>query len=386
MVPLGPNPVIAIVAGETSGDILGAGLMRALRRFYPAARFVGVCGPLMEAEGGESLFPMENLAVMGITEILPKLRELLRLRRELVAHILAAKPVVCITIDSPDFTLGVAKQVHAQGVRTVHYVSPSVWAWRKGRMKTIQASVDHMLALLPFEADIYTKAGVPVTFVGHPLADEIPLQADAAAARASLGLPLTGKVLAVLPGSRGGEVRRLLPDFLTAIALLQQKYTGLTVVLPAANALRRQEITVGIEQAGLTDIHVVDGNSRTVMAAADVLMMASGTATLEGALYKKPMVVGYRLGPITYFIVSLLINLRYVALPNLLCDEEIVPELIQRALTPEALAQAVMAWWEQPARAAALADRFYTLHEQLRRGANERAAEAVRQVIEQHYG
>src|SRR5699024_11245520 len=233
------------------------------------------------------------------------------------------------------------------------------------RMKTIQASVDHMLALLPFEADIYTKAGVPVTFVGHPLADEIPLQADAAAARASLGLPLTGKVLAVLPGSRGGEVRRLLPDFLTAIALLQQKYTGLTVVLPVENAMRRQEITVGIEQAGLTDIHVVDGNSRTVMAAADVLMMASGTATLEGALYKKPMVVGYRLGPITYFIVSLLINLRYVALPNLLCDEEIVPELIQRALTPAALAQAVMAWWEQPARAAALADRFYTLHEQL---------------------
>src|SRR5699024_225088 len=316
MVPLGPNPVIAIVAGETSGDILGAGLMRALRRFYPAARFVGVCGPLMEAEGGESLFPMENLAVMGITEILPKLRELLRLRRELVAHILAAKPVVCITIDSPDFTLGVAKQVHAQGVRTVHYVSPSVWAWRKGRMKTMQASVDHVIALLPYVADIYTKVGVPVTFVGHPLADEIPLQADAAAARASLGLPLTGKVLAVLPGSRGGEVRRLLPDFLTAIALLQQKYTGLTVVLPAANALRRQEITVGIEQAGLTDIHVVDGNSRTVMAAADVLMMASGTATLEGALYKKPMVVGYRLGPITYFIVSLLINLRYVALPN----------------------------------------------------------------------
>src|SRR5699024_464394 len=176
MVPLGPNPVIAIVAGETSGDILGAGLMRALRRFYPAARFVGVCGPLMEAEGGESLFPMENLAVMGITEILPKLRGLLRLRGELVAHILSSKPVVCIIIDSLDFNLGVDTQVHAQGLRTVDYVCYSVWAWRNGRMKTLQASVDHMLALLPFDADIYTKAGVRVTFEGHPLADENPLQ------------------------------------------------------------------------------------------------------------------------------------------------------------------------------------------------------------------
>lgn len=385
MAELGLNPVIAIVAGETSGDILGAGLIRALRRYYPAARFIGVCGPLMEAEGGESLFPMESLAVMGITEILPKLPELFRLRRELVAHILAAKPAVCITIDSPDFTLGVAKQVHAQGVRTVHYVSPSVWAWRQGRMKTIQASIDHMLALLPFEETIYREAGVPVTFVGHPLADEIPLQADKAQARGTLGIAQSGKVLGVLPGSRGGEVRRLLPDFLAAVALLQRTYPDLTVVIPAANPLRKEEILAGINDANLVNVYVTDGASRTVMAAADVLMMASGTATLEGALFKKPMVVGYRLGAVTYFIVSLLIKLPYVALPNLLCDKEMVPELIQTALTPEALAQAVSAWWEQPERAAALADRFQALHEQLRRGANQRAAEAVCQVIEKQH-
>ncbi|HLR17621.1 MAG TPA: lipid-A-disaccharide synthase [Alcanivoracaceae bacterium] len=382
MASLGSSPVIAIVAGETSGDILGAGLIRALRRFYPAARFIGVCGPLMEEEGGESLFPMEQLAVMGITEIIPKLPELFRLRRQLVEHIAAANPVVCITIDSPDFTLGVAARLHQQGIKTVHYVSPSVWAWRKGRLKTIKANIDHMLALLPFEEQIYQKEGVPVTFVGHPLADTIALHTDKAQARAELGLEQTGKVLGVLPGSRGGEVRRLLPDFLAAVKLLQKKYTELAIIIPAANPLRKKEITAGVESMGLTNVRVTDGESRKVMAAADVLLMASGTATLEGALFKKPMVVGYRLGPITYFIMSLLLNIKYVALPNLLCNEELVPELIQHKMTPEALAEAVTNWFEQPQRVEALADRLQSLHVQLRRGASARAAEAVRQLIE----
>lgn len=374
--------VIAIVAGETSGDILGAGLMRALREYYPDAKFIGVCGPLMEAEGGESLFPMESLSVMGITEVLPKLPELFRLRRELVDFILAAQPAVCITIDSPDFTLGVAQRLRREGVRTVHYVSPSIWAWRKGRIKTIKAGVEHMLTLLPFEPDIYMQAGVPATFVGHPLADDIPMEVDQAQARRALGLAEQGRVLAVLPGSRGGEVRRLLPDFLQAVRLLKQHYPELQVVIPAANELRKQEIKAGIQAAGLENMLVLDGQSRTVMAAADVLMMASGTATLEGALYKKPMVVGYRLGPITYWLLSLLIRVKHVSLPNLLCPTPLIPELIQQNMTPESLCAAVLNWFENPAQVSALQRSFTELHLQLRQNASATAAQVVRQLIE----
>lgn len=376
--------VIAIVAGETSGDILGSGLMRALREYYPSARFIGVCGPLMQAEGGESLFPMEALSVMGITEVLPKLPELLRLRRELVDYIQAANPAVCITIDSPDFTLGVAQRLRRVGVRTVHYVSPSIWAWRKGRIKTIKAGVDHMLTLLPFEPKIYADAEVPATFVGHPLADEIPLQVSQAEARAALGLSPEGRVLAVLPGSRGGEVRRLLPDFLQATVLLREHYPALQVLIPAANELRKAEIEAGIESLGLQNIIVLDGQSRTAMAAADVLMMASGTATLEGALFKKPMVVGYRLGPVTYWLLSLLLKIDYVALPNLLCSKPLIPELIQQAMSPESLCSAVINWFENPADVMALEHSFTELHHQLRQGASLTAATVVKQIIEAH--
>lgn len=374
--------IIAIVAGETSGDILGAGLMRALRQYYPEAKFMGVCGPLMQAEGGESLFPMEALSVMGITEVLPKLPELFRLRRELVEHITAAAPAVCITIDSPDFTLGVAQRLRRAGIRTVHYVSPSVWAWRKGRIKTIKAGVDHMLTLLPFEPEIYAQANIPATFVGHPLADEIPMEVDQAQARRALGLSEQGRVLAVLPGSRSGEVRRLLPDFLQAVKLLSQHYPELQVVIPAANELRKQEIQAGIQAAGLENILVLDGQSRTAMAAADVLMMASGTATLEGALYKKPMVVGYRLGPITYWLLSMLIQIKHVALPNLLCSEPLIPELIQHAMTPENLCAAVLNWFKNPAEVSALQHSFTELHQLLRQNASATAAQVVRQLIE----
>ncbi len=375
-------PVIAIVAGEASGDILGAGLMRALREYYPHAQFMGVCGPLMEAEGGKTVFPMEALSVMGITEVLPKLPELMRLRRELVEAILAAKPAVCITIDSPDFTLGVAQRLRRAGVRTVHYVSPSVWAWRKGRLKTIKAGVDHMLALLPFEPEIYLEAQIPATFVGHPLADDIPMTVDQEQARRALGLSTTGRVLAVLPGSRGGEVRRLLPPFLQAVALLREHYPELEVVIPAANAMRKQEIEAGIKAAGLSQLTVIEGQSRTAMAAADVLLMASGTATLEGALLKKPMVVGYRLGAFTYWLLSLLVKVDYVALPNLLCNEPLIPEFMQLQLTPEHLCAAVMNWFENPARVSALEQRFTSLHEQLRQDASATAATVVRQLIE----
>ncbi|MCH8543625.1 MAG: lipid-A-disaccharide synthase [Alcanivorax sp.] len=377
------GPLFAIIAGEMSGDILGAGLMHALRERYPGARFIGVCGPEMMAAGGESLFPMERLSVMGITEVLPRLPELFRLRRQLVARLLAEQPVACITIDSPDFTLSVAKRLHRRGMRTVHYVSPSVWAWRQGRVKGIKASIDLMLTLLPFEARFYEEHDVPVAFVGHPLADMIPLEVDVAAARAALGLEPGRRVLAVLPGSRGGEVRQLLPDFLAAVQQLRAANPMLQIVIPAATAERHAEISAGLNSTGLTEaVTLVSGQSRIVMAAADVIMMASGTATLEGTLLKKPMVVGYRVGALTYFIARRLVNLDNVALPNLLAQRPCVPELLQDAMTPVALASAVQHWLDNPDEVAALKTEFTRVHEQLKQGASERAAAAVATLLD----
>ena len=280
-------PLIALVAGEASGDILGAGLIEALRARYPDARFFGVGGERMIAAGFETLFPMEKLSVMGITEVLAHLPELFRLRRQLVDALLEKRPAVVITIDSPDFTLGVAKRAHAAGLRTVHYVSPSVWAWRQGRVKGIRRDVDLMLTLFPFEALFYEEHGVPVAFVGHPLADMIELDVDTAAARDELGLARDSQWLAVLPGSRGGEVSQLMPPFLDAMVRLHKDNPTLRFVIPAANQARREQIEVALGAAPALPVTVVDGRSRTVMAAADVVLMASGTATLEGLLLKK---------------------------------------------------------------------------------------------------
>lgn len=378
----GRQPVFALIAGEISGDILGAGLIRALRDLYPDARFIGVCGPQMQAEGGESLFPMERLSVMGITEVLPRLPELFRLRRELVELLVREAPLAVIGIDSPDFTLSVARRAHARGLRTVHYVSPSVWAWRQGRVKGIRESIDLMLTLLPFEARFYQEQGVPVAFVGHPLADMIPDTPDVAGARAALSLAPQGKVLAVLPGSRSGEVRQLLPDFLAAVKLLKADDPALTVVIPAATPQRATEIRSGLLAAGLDDVALVDGRSREVMAAADVVLMASGTATLEGLLLKKPMVIGYRLGGLTYAIARRLIRLEHYGLPNLLAATPRIPELIQHALTPEAVAAAVRYWFEHPEAVAELQEEFQAVHQQLRRDASVHAAAAVKALID----
>ena len=374
------SPLIALIAGETSGDLLGAGLMEALRRRWPNARFIGVGGERMAAAGQHSLFPMEKLSVMGLTEVIRHLPELFRLRRQLVDDLLAQRPAVVITIDSPDFTLGVAKRVHAAGLKTVHYVSPSVWAWRQGRVKGIHRDVDHMLTLFPFEARFYEEHGVPVTFVGHPLADMIELTVDTAGARQELGLDVEGRVLAVLPGSRGGEVGQLMPDFTDAMVRLHQRYPDLRFVIPAANAARRAQIDAALGGTELP-VTVADGQGRTVMAAADVVMMASGTATLEGLLLKKPMVVGYRLGTISYAILSRLMKSEYVALPNLLCRKPLVPELLQKALSGAALADAVADWLDDPDGVARLKGDFTRVHEQLRGGASEKAAEAVAAVI-----
>ncbi len=375
-------PLIALIAGEASGDILGAGLMQSLQARYPGARFIGVGGSEMAAAGLDSLFPMEKLSVMGITEVLAHLPELLRLRKQLIRFLLEQQPDVVIGIDSPDFTLPIERRLHEQGLKTVHYVSPSVWAWRQGRIKGIKKSIDLMLCLLPFEARFYEEHQVPVAFVGHPLADRVPLQTDSAAARDSLGLDLDETVIAVLPGSRGGEVGQLMPVYLDAMVELHRTRPQLRFVIPAANAARREQIQMLLGQAPGLPVTLVDGESRTVMSAADVILMASGTATLEGLLVGKPMVVGYRVGKVTYAIASRLVKSEFFSLPNLLCREEMVPELIQDGLTVEAVVASVSRWLDKPEQAKALISRFRAVHEQLRGGASEKAAEAVSQLLE----
>lgn len=378
-----PAPLIALIAGEQSGDILGAGLMTALRQRYPQARFIGVGGTLMAEQGLQSFFPMERLSVMGITEVLGRLPELFRLRRQLVTFLLEQKPDVCIGIDAPDFNLPIERRLRAAGIRTTHYVSPSVWAWRKGRIKGIRASVDLMLALLPFEAQFYRDHDVPVEFVGHPLADHIPMRMDALALREQLALPAQGTLISVLPGSRGGEVAVLLPTFLEAVDRLAAQRPQLHFVVPAANPARRQQIDKLLGDQPRPYLTVIDGQSREAMAASDLVLLASGTATLEALLLKRPMVIAYRVGWITYWIARSLAVTNIVGLPNLLAGESVVPEVIQADMTADNLIVELKKWLDDPQRAAALVERFDAIHTQLSRNANERAGAAVAALLEQ---
>jgi len=378
-----PAPLIALIAGEQSGDILGAGLMTALRQRYPQARFIGVGGTLMAEQGLQSFFPMERLSVMGITEVLGRLPELFRLRRQLVTFLLEQKPDVCIGIDAPDFNLPIERRLRVAGIRTTHYVSPSVWAWRKGRIKGIRASVDLMLALLPFEAQFYRDHDVPVEFVGHPLADHIPMRMDALALREQLALPAQGPLISVLPGSRGGEVAVLLPTFLEAVDRLAAQRPQLHFVVPAANPARRQQINKLLGDQPRPYLTVIDGHSREAMAASDLVLLASGTATLEALLLKRPMVIAYRVGWITYWIARSLAVTNIVGLPNLLAGESVVPEVIQADMTADNLIVELEKWLDDPQRAAALVERFDAIHTQLSRNANERAGAAVAALLEQ---
>lgn len=376
------GPLIALVAGEASGDILGAGLMQSLRQRYPTARFIGVGGAEMAEAGLDSLFPMDRLSVMGITEVIGRLPELLRLRRQLLAYLLDARPHVCIGIDSPDFNLPIARRLHDAGLRTVHYVSPSVWAWRQGRVKGIRASIDLMLTLLPFEAAFYQQHQVPVEFVGHPLADRMALTPDQQGARRQLGLPAQGTQIAVLPGSRAAEVGYQWPVFMPLIDQLADERPALHFVVPAANALRRQQIEALLDDRPRPYLTIVDEQSREAMVAADLVLLASGTATLEAMLAKRPMVIAYRVGWISYWLLTSLSNTAHVGLPNLLARERLVPELIQGQMTVPALHAALLHWLDNPQAAQALISRFGELHQQLRRGASERAATAVAALLE----
>lgn len=370
---------VYLVAGELSGDILGAGLMRELRARYPDVEFRGMGGPRMEAQGLQSRFPLETLSVMGLVEVLKHLPELIRVRRTLREDALAWQPDIMIGIDAPDFNTGLEKQLREAGVTTAHYVSPSVWAWRQGRVKKIAKAVDGMLTLLPFEADFYRQHRVPVAFVGHPLADELPLVNDRQAAREALELKLDGPVLALLPGSRGNEVRFMGATFLAAVTLLCQRHPDLQVVIPAATAQRHRELTELL--SGYPALHpsvtLLDGQAREAMVASDAVLLTSGTAALEAMLCHRAMVVAYKMAPATHWLAQRLVKTAWISLPNLIAQEGVVPELIQHAASPEAIAQQVGGLLEEASTRQALEERFAAMHAALQRNASQRAAQAV---------
>ena len=385
-VPTRPRRV-ALVAGEASGDLLGASLIEQLRLRWPGAEFVGVGGPAMREAGMATWFDASELAVMGLSEVLRHLPRLLRLRRELRQRVLEWQPDVFIGIDAPDFNLGVEQWLKQRGVRTVHYVSPSVWAWREKRAAKIGQSADLVLCLFPMEPAIYAKHDVDARFVGHPLADTMPLDPDRDAARAALGLDRERPVLALLPGSRVGEIQRLGADFIGAAARVLAAEPRLQVVAPMAGAQARATfeslLATHPDAAALGPaLQVIDGRSRTAMVASDVILLASGTATLEAMLAKRPMVVAYRVSALTYRLVKGLgmLKVDHYALPNVLAGQPLVPELMQDDCRPDALADACLALLRGTG-VEALAPTFLALHETLRRDASAQAAQAVVELV-----
>jgi len=372
---------VALVAGEASGDLLGAGLIEQLRARHPDAVFAGVGGDAMRGAGMETWHDAGELAVMGLSEVLRHLPRLLKLRSTLRSRLLDWRPDVFIGIDAPDFNLGLERTLKDHGIRTVHYVSPSIWAWRQGRAAKIGRSADLVLCLFPMEPPIYAQHGVDARFVGHPLAEMLAMAPDRGAARATLGLAHGAPVLAVLPGSRLGEIARLGEVFLDAAARVAAALPGLRIVVPAANAGCRAAIDAlrALPKFAALDVQVLDGQARTAMVASDVVLLASGTATLEALLAKRPMVVGYRIAPSTAFIVRLfkLMRVDRFSLPNVLAGTTIAPEFMQEDCTPEHLADAVLHWFRDPRAAEALQPVYRDLHLQLRQGASATAAEAV---------
>ena len=378
-----------MVAGELSGDNLGAAFIRAVRQRQPDAQFFGVAGPRMEAEGCECWEPAESLAVMGLFEVLAHLPRLLALRRRVRERILTERPQVFVGVDAPEFNLNLAPALHAAGIATVQYVSPQVWAWRQGRVAKMTRFLDLVLCLLPFEKRFYDEYGLAAEFVGHPLADQVPLLPDRPAARAALGLTESAEVLAVLPGSRRGEVTRLAAAFAGAIGILAARRPGIRFVAPMANAAAREAFAqaLALHAPGVA-VMLTDGHAQQALTAADAVLVASGTATLETLLCKRPMVVAYRLGALTALLLRRfgLMKAPFFAQPNLLAGRGVVPELFQEEVSPQRLAAELERWLDDAGARAALVEVFTAIHEQLRRSASERAADAVLALVDQKRG
>ena len=375
---------IAMVAGEASGDILGAGLIQAISKRYPDAVFYGIGGDLMCAQGFDSVVPLEKLSVMGLVEVLGRLPELLSIRKKLSHSLIENPPDIFVGIDAPDFNLKLEHQLKAAGVATVHYVSPSVWAWKKKRIYKIKESTDLVLALFPFEAQYYEPTKQNVVFVGHPLADLIANDSCLLEARKQFAIADTTKVIALLPGSRGGELKYLAEPFLQAAELLQKKYPDILFLLPAANVKRQEVLQKLLDEkfVGL-NVRLLLNQSRESMAAADAILIASGTATLEATLLKKPMVVAYKMASLTYAIYSRMIKTPYISLPNILAGEKLVPEVLQSDVTPVRLAVELEKALQDKAYQAFLEKRFTEINQTLQLDADERAADAVISLLQQ---
>ncbi len=370
---------IGMVAGEPSGDVLAAGMVAELKRQYPDAIIEGIGGPNMQAQGFKTLFDMETLSVMGLVEVISHLPAILKVKKQLLAHFEQYPPDIFVGIDAPDFNLRVEKALKARGIKTLHYVSPTVWAWREKRIHKIAKAANRVLGLFPFEQKVYDKYKVPYTFVGHTMADTIAIEPNQKESRIALDLELDKPVLAVLPGSRRGEVETLLPVFLETIEAIHKKRPDIQFVIPAANDHRFEQIETFLSQTNdalaRLPIHITNTTSRDAMIASDVILLASGTATLEAMLCKRPMVVAYKLAPLTHKIMQRLYKAPYFALPNLLANDEIVPELLQEQVNAENMCSQLLEFFESDN--SALISRFTELHHTLKCDADKTAAKAV---------
>ena len=380
------SPRVAMVAGETSGDLLAGLLIDGMQAHWPDLQTCGIGGPQMQRRGFDAWWPSEKLAVHGYSmEVLRRLRELLGIRKQLRERLLKDRPDVFIGVDAPDFNLGLEADLRAAGIKTVHFVCPSIWAWRAERVEKIRRSADHVLCIFPFEPELLARHGIAATYVGHPLAGVIPMVPDRAAARAQLGLQDTDEVLAILPGSRSSEIAYITQPFFEAAALVRKARPAIKLIVPAVPALR-ERIVKAAQAAGLGGVvQIVSGQSHAVLAACDTTLIASGTATLEAALFKRPMVIGYHMHPLSWWLMRRKQLQPWVGLPNILCGDFVVPELIQDAATPQALCAATLQWLDarqhHPERITALEQRFTALHESLRRNTPQLAADAIQKIL-----
>lgn len=375
---------IGIVAGEASGDLLGSHLIKSLRKHRPDLQFVGVAGPKMQAEGAISLFPMEQLAVRGFFEVLRHLPGILRLRRQLLRHFAQNPPDLFIGIDAPDFNLGLERKLKRRGIKTIHYVSPSIWAWRRGRVNKIKHAISHMLVLFPHELPLYQQAGVPVTYVGHPLADSLPLEPDREGARRELKLPADKLIIAMLPGSRQSELHYMADLFVKTAQHIHQQTDNVHFLVPVISRETRWMFEEVLRRNGADQLplNILFGHAHLAIEAADAVLVASGTATLEAALLKRPMVIAYRISQLTWQIVRRMIYLPYVGLPNILAGRKIVPELLQKDATPEKLAETLLQLVYDKQATQEIQREFKAIHALLRQNTEEKAAQAVLKYLQ----
>ena len=375
------SPRFAMVAGEASGDLLAGHVLDAMRARWPQLAAAGIGGAQMQQRGFEPWWPAEKLSVSGYAEVLKHLREILGIREQLRDRLLTERPDVFIGVDAPDFNLGLEEQLRAKGVKTVHFVCPSIWAWRMKRVEKLKKACDHVLCIFPFEPELLAKHGVPATYVGHPLASVIPMEPDRLAARRTLGLPLNGKVIALLPGSRASEIESLTGRFLRAAALFEKRHPDSWFVIPAVPALQARISEIARARKGPRHLTIVTGQSHGVLAACDVALVASGTATLEAALFKRPMVIAYRTSWLTYALMKPRQLQPWVGLPNILCGEFVVPELLQSRAKPDKLCGALVDWFASPDRMRSVQERFRALHAQLSRDTASLATDAIEKVL-----